>query len=207
MNEADRPLPQQPGFLSRLDAWADRIESASVGRAGSDALLLLGRVLVGLPLLMNGIGQVAMPALIEAQMIIVGVSLAWKWPAILASMLGGLALAIGWRVRLAAALLIIYVVAATLLFHNTHTLVTGDDPLAVPDLALRMCEWYFYEFKGVAAPVSEELLRGCGSYRLFFDGAKTMDHFTMLVPCLLLLIATGGGAYSLENVLRRRRRD
>ena len=134
----------------------------------------------------------------------VGVNLAWKWPAIMASLLGGLAIVLGWRVRLAAALLIIYVVTATLLFHNTQMLVASDDPLAVPDLALRMCKWYLYDYKGIAGPVSDDFLHGCAVYRLWFDGAKTMDHLTMMVPALLLLVVTGGGRYSLESLLRKK---
>jgi len=197
-------MVQEITAIARFDKWADSVEAGTVGRVGPNAVLLLGRLIFGLPLLMNGVGQIAMPELIESQMNMVGVSLAWKWPAIMASLLGGLAIVLGWRVRLAAALLIVYVVAATLLFHNTQTLVPSEDPLAVPDLALRMCEWYLYDFKGVAGPVSDEFLHGCATYRLWFDGAKTMDHFTMMVPALLLLVVTGGGHYSLESSLGKK---
>lgn len=193
-------------MLLRLDAWADRLEAGTVGRMRSDVWLLLGRLIFGLPLMMNGVGQIAMPGIMESQMTMAGVSLAWKWPAIIASLMGGMAILLGWRVRLASVLLIIYVVAATLLFHNTHTLASGDDPLAVPELATRMCEWYIYEFKGVTTPVSADFLQGCGVYRLWFDGAKTMDHFTMMIPVLLLLAGCGGGSWTLENALRNRRK-
>lgn len=187
------------GVLAGIDGWTRRFESRSVGRLQPDAWLLLARVLLGLPLVMNGVGQLAMPALMAAQMDMVGLNLAWKWPAILASLLGGLCIVVGWRIRLAAALLVLYVIPATLLFHNTHTLVRGDDPLAVPELALRMCRWYVYDFKDVASAVSDDFLKGCAAYRLFFDGAKTMDHFTMLIPALLLMVGAGAGRFSLDH--------
>ena len=64
-----------------------------MGRIPADVWLLLARVLLGLPLVMNGVGQLAMPALMDAQMNMVGIDLVWKWPAIRASLLGGLAAA------------------------------------------------------------------------------------------------------------------
>ena len=191
-------------ILRRIDGWTRGLENRSVGRIPADVWLLAARILLGFPLVMNGIGQILTPAPMEAQMSLVGVSLAWKWPAILASLLGGLAVLVGWRIRLAAALLVIYVVAATLLFHNTQNLVIGNDPMAVPELALRMCRWFIHDFKGVTTPVSNDFLRGCGVYRLWFDGAKTMDHFTMLVPLLLVLAGTGGGRYGLEHWLAKK---
>lgn len=204
MEDLTRMTVQNVTAIAVVDRWADAIERGTVGRVRADAVLLLGRLIFGLPLLMNGVGQIAMPGLMESQMNMVGVSLVWKWPAILASLTGGVSIVLGWRVRLAAALLIVYVVAATLLFHNTHTLVTSGDPLAVPDLALGMCKWYVYDFKGVSAPVSDEFLHGCAVYRMWFDGAKTMDHLTMMVPALLLLIVTGGGRYSVESYLSKK---
>ena len=208
MSDRPRLSASAVGPLARFDAWAETLESHSAGLVPADVALLVARVIFGFPLLMNGVGQIAMPGIMEAQMSLFGVSLAWKWPAILASLLGGLAILVGWRVRLAAALLVIYVVAATLLFHNTHTLLDGDDPLAVPELARRLCEWHVYDFKGVArGQVSEEFIHGCAVYRLWFDGAKTMDHLTMMVPALLMLVATGGGRYSIEAFFRRRRKD
>jgi uncharacterized membrane protein YphA (DoxX/SURF4 family) len=198
---------RQSGPLLQLDSVADGIESGSIGRIKPDVWILIGRVIFGLPLLMNGVGQIMQPELIESQMNMVGVSLAWKWPAILACLLGGLAIVIGWRVRLAAFLLIFYTVAATLLFHNTHTLVTGSDPLEVPQLARQMCEWYVYDFKKIpAGTLSEDFFKGCGVYRLWFDGAKTMDHFAMMLPMLLVLAGIGGGTYSLEHYFRRKRK-
>lgn len=207
MNTQAQSGSRPSGPLLQLDAVADRIESGSIGRIGPDVWVLVGRIIFGFPLLMNGVGQIMQPELIESQMNMVGVSLVWKWPAILACLLGGLALVVGWRVRLAAFLLIVYTVAATLLFHNTHTLVSGSDPLEVPQLARQMCEWYMYDFKKIpAGSLSEDFIRGCGVYRLWYDGAKSMDHFVMMVPMLLVLAGIGGGAYSLENVFRKRRK-
>jgi uncharacterized membrane protein YphA (DoxX/SURF4 family) len=207
MNTQNASGSRQSSTLLQLDALTDRIESGAIGRIKPDVWVLIARIIFGLPLLMNGVGQIVQPELIESQMNMVGVSLAWKWPAILACLLGGLAIVIGWRVRLAAFLLIIYTVAATLLFHNTHTLVTGDDPLEVPQLARQMCEWYVYDLKKIpAGSLSEDFFTGCGVYRLWFDGAKTMDHFGMMIPMLLVLVGVGGGAYSVEHVLRKRRK-
>lgn len=192
--------------LSRLDELTRTLEERTVGLVPADAYLLLARIILGFPLLMNGVGQIAMPGIMEDQMNMVGVSLAWKWPAILASLLGGLAILLGWRVRLAAVLLIVYVIPATLLFHGTQNLVTGDDPLEVPELAIRLCQWQVTDFKGVTTPVSADFLRGCGFYRLWFDGAKTMDHFTMLIPALLLLAGAGAGHFSLDRFFSRNRK-
>ncbi len=206
MNTQNQSGSRQSSPLLKFDAVADGVESASVGRIKPDVWVLIGRIIFGLPLLMNGVGQLAQPELIESQMNMVGISLVWKWPAILACLLGGLAIVFGWRVRLAAFLLIIYAVIATLLFHNTHTLVSGSDPLEVPQLARQMCEWYVYDFKKVpAGSLSDDFMTGCGVYRLWFDGAKMMDHFTMMVPMLIVLAGIGGGRYSLEHAFRKRR--
>ena len=189
-----------------MTTLASGIVQTRLGDTTSNAVLFIARVLFGFPLMMNGVGQIVMPGLMESQMDMVGVSLVWKWPAILASLLGGLAILTGWQVRLASFLLIIYVVTATVLFHNTHMLADGAEPLAVPQLATEHCTWFLEDFKGISDP-DPDLIRGCAMYRLFFDMAKFMDHITMMVPALLLLIVTGGGRWSVEGWLARRRKD
>ena len=187
-------------LLNKLDAATAAAERRALGWVADDVWPLAARVILGVPLIMNGIGQMAQPQILIDQMNIHGVPLAWMWPAILASLLGGWAIVLGWRIRAAAVLLLVYTVAATVLIHGSF--IGWADKAAAPAVSLEACRWWVGFEKLPAA--SEEFIRGCGFFKTLGDLFTFQKHVTMLVPALLLLMA-GGGRYSLEEWLGRKR--
>jgi putative oxidoreductase len=83
-------------------------------------LPLLGRILIGLPFLMSGIGKIAAYGTTTAYITSVGLPLApFGWAiAIVLEVGGGLSLLLGFRVRPVALGLSLFTVAAAVLFHH-----------------------------------------------------------------------------------------
>lgn len=86
----------------------------------SDALALTGRILLATIFLLSGVGKLADPAGTAAYVASAGLpapALA-AWSAALLETLGGIALAVGFRVRLFAAALAGFSLIAAILFHS-----------------------------------------------------------------------------------------
>lgn len=79
---------------------------------------LLGRVMLALIFILAGIGKIMDPAGTSAYMESMGVSSMLLWPSALLELLGGIAIAVGYRTSLAAVLLAIFSIAAGVLFHS-----------------------------------------------------------------------------------------
>jgi|GEM_PF-5127231 len=186
--------------LCKLDGVTAEIEQKAIGWVSKDVWLFLARFLIGAPLIMNGVGQMAQPEIMIAQMNMYGLSLAWMWPAIMASFLGGWAIVLGWRIRTAALLLIVYSIPATLIFHGSF--MGWENKAIVPAVNLEYCRW-FVGFEKLP-PQSAEFIQGCGFEKGLADMFIFMKHITMLIPSLLLLMV-GGGRFSLEAWLQKKR--
>ncbi len=186
--------------LYKLDGSLAMIEQSCLGWISKDFWLFLARFILGAPLIMNGLAQMAQPEIMIAQMNMYGVSVGWMWPAIMASFLGGLALVLGWRIRTAAILLVIYTAAATYLFHGSF--LGWENKAVSPPVSLEACRWWVGFEKLPAA--SDEFIRGCGFYKTLGDLFIFQKHVTMLIPALLLLMG-GAGRFSLEARLEKKR--
>jgi putative oxidoreductase len=83
-------------------------------------LPLIGRVLLGLIFVLSGFGKLSDPAGTAGYMTAYGLPYAnvLVWPTGLIEFGGGLLLMLGWHARWAAAALILFVIAATLVFHQ-----------------------------------------------------------------------------------------
>lgn len=219
--------------ILKLDDTFARLENAIVfvfGLLSANIYLLIARIIFGLPLIMNGVSQLgAMSGLLDAQMQISGIDPVWKVPAALASLLAGLAILLGYRIRLAALLYIFYVVAATLMVHNSHTLLANgidvfeiegstigtfnmasgrlvEGPTLLPEYARKNCEWYIKDFRQMKGKiVNDDFVLGCSLLRVELDQTISMRHFTIFVPALLFLIAAGAGRFSIEGWLSSKR--
>ena len=79
---------------------------------------LLGRIMLALIFILAGLGKIQDPAGTAGYMQSAGVPGILLWPTIALEMLGGLALALGYKTRYAAFTLAIFSVVAALMFHR-----------------------------------------------------------------------------------------
>jgi len=189
----------------KLDGATAAIEKRLFGWISADVWLLVGRIVLGVPLIMNGVGQavgelVGPEKMMSAMMTMRGVSLHWMWPAILVSFFGGWAILLGWRIRLALLMVAIYTVFATVMFHGSF--VGWENKLVPPAFNLDACRAMIAWDK--LPPASDEFIKGCAYFRTWSDMFAFQKHLTMLIPALLLLMA-GAGRYSLDEWARRKR--
>ncbi|MCH9799883.1 MAG: DoxX family protein [Betaproteobacteria bacterium] len=78
----------------------------------------LGRLMLALIFILAGVGKVTDLAGTSAYMEAMGVPSALLWPTILLEILGGIAIAIGYKTALAALGLALFSIAAAVLFHS-----------------------------------------------------------------------------------------
>ena len=78
----------------------------------------LGRLMLAFIFIVAGIGKLADIAGTSAYMAAMGVSSTLLWPTILLELLGGIAIAIGYKTGIAAFALAIFSIAAAVLFHS-----------------------------------------------------------------------------------------
>lgn len=78
---------------------------------------LVGRIMLALIFILAGIGKVMDPAGTVGYMQAMGVSTMLLWPSAALEILGGLAIAVGYKTHLAAFLLAVFSIIAALLFH------------------------------------------------------------------------------------------
>lgn len=78
----------------------------------------LGRTMLALIFILAGFGKIMDPAGTVGYMQSAGVPGILLWPTIALELLGGLALAVGFKTRYAAYLLAIFSIAAAVIFHN-----------------------------------------------------------------------------------------
>jgi len=79
---------------------------------------LLGRIMLALIFILAGVGKVMDPAGTSGYMEAMGVPTILLWPTILLEIIGGIAVAVGYRTALAAAALAIFSIVAAVLFHS-----------------------------------------------------------------------------------------
>ena len=79
---------------------------------------LLGRVMLALIFILAGVGKIMDPAGTVGYMQAMGVSSMLLWPTILLEILGGIAIAVGYKTPLAAIALALFSIAAAVLFHS-----------------------------------------------------------------------------------------
>jgi putative oxidoreductase len=98
------------------------VESGKVSRSSSaqDKIALVGRVLLAAIFVMSGLGKVAAPAATLAYMKAAGLPLAplGLAGAALVELGGGVALILGYRTRVAAAVLAVFALITALVFHS-----------------------------------------------------------------------------------------
>lgn len=82
---------------------------------------LLGRVMLALIFILAGIGKIMDPAGTSAYMESMGVTSMLLWPSALLELIGGVAIAVGYRTSLAAILLAVFSIVAAVLFHSDFT--------------------------------------------------------------------------------------
>lgn len=78
---------------------------------------LMGRVMLALIFILAGVGKIMDPAGTTGYMQAMGVSTMFFWPAVALEILGGLAIAVGYKTHFAALLLAIFSITAAVLFH------------------------------------------------------------------------------------------
>ena len=79
---------------------------------------LVGRVLLALIFILAGIGKISDPAGTVGYMQSVGLPSILLWPTIALEVLGGIAVAIGFKTRYAAFALALFSIAAAVIFHR-----------------------------------------------------------------------------------------
>lgn len=79
---------------------------------------LVGRVLLALIFIMAGIGKISDPAGTVGYMQSVGLPSILLWPTIALEVLGGIAVAVGFKTRYAAFALALFSIAAAVMFHR-----------------------------------------------------------------------------------------
>ncbi len=188
-----------------VDGAIARIEKALFGWISADVWLLVGRIILGLSLIMNGVGQamgelVGPEKMMSAMMTMRGVSLDLMWPAILVSFLGGWAILLGWRIRTTVFLVGVYSVVATVMFHGTF--MGWENKQVMPPFNLEACRAMIAWDK--LPPASDEFVKGCAYFRTMSDMFSFQKHFTMLLPALMLLMA-GAGRFSVDGWTRKKR--
>ncbi len=78
----------------------------------------LGRLMLALIFILAGVGKVTDLAGTSAYMEAMGVPSSLLWPTILLEILGGIAIALGYKTALAAAALALFSIATAVLFHS-----------------------------------------------------------------------------------------
>lgn len=78
---------------------------------------LIGRIMLALIFILAGIGKIIDPASTMGYMQAMGVPSMLFWPTIMLEVLGGLALAVGYKVPLVAFALAVFSIIAAVLFH------------------------------------------------------------------------------------------
>ena len=133
-----------------------------------DALLLAGRITLGIIFVKSGLQKLMALGPFAASLANRGIPASDTWALIGATVefVGGILIVTGFRTRAAALLMILFVITATGISHR------------------------FWEFADVAARRSQE--------SQFFKNLSMIGGF-------LLLFVTGGGRYSLDGWLSRRR--
>ncbi len=88
-------------------------------RTAQNWVALIGRIALALIFILSGVGKLEALTATESVMTSHGIPAAplLIWPIIAVELLGGLALAVGWKARWAAAILALFIVPATLIFH------------------------------------------------------------------------------------------
>ncbi|MFW5432268.1 MAG: DoxX family protein [Methylophilaceae bacterium] len=79
---------------------------------------LIGRVMLALIFILAGVSKIMDPAGTSSYMQSMGVSSMLLWPTILLELLGGIALAVGYRTSITAFSLALFSIAAAVLFHS-----------------------------------------------------------------------------------------
>lgn len=79
---------------------------------------LIGRVMLALIFILAGVGKIMDPAGTTGYMQAMGVPVMLLWPTVALEILGGLAIAIGYKTHLAAFLLAIFSITAAVFFHT-----------------------------------------------------------------------------------------
>ncbi len=79
---------------------------------------LIARILLALIFIMAGIGKIIDPAGTSGYMDAMGVPSILLWPTIALELLGGIAIAIGYKTSIAAFALAVFSIAAAILFHH-----------------------------------------------------------------------------------------
>jgi len=79
---------------------------------------LSGRILLALIFIISGLGKLANPAGTSGFMESMGVSGILVWPTIALEVLGGIALVVGFKTRIAAFALAVFSIAAAVIFHH-----------------------------------------------------------------------------------------
>lgn len=79
---------------------------------------LIGRILLALIFIISGLGKIANPADTAGFMESMGVPGMFVWPTIALEVLGGIALVIGFKTRIAAFALAVFSIAAAVIFHH-----------------------------------------------------------------------------------------
>ena len=141
----------------------DRLPSTT-----EDRLLLIGRVLLGVIFLNSGLGKLLALGAFATSLESRGIPAPQVLAAVGASVefFGGVLVILGLKTRLAGALLILFVIVATLIAHR------------------------YWDVAEAAARRGQEIH--------FFKNVSILGGF-------VLLVATGGGRYSIDAVLRRRK--
>lgn len=192
-------------ILLRLDGATAAVERALFGWISADVCLLIGRVVLGFSLIMNGLGQamgelVGPEKMMSTMISMRGVSLDWMWPAIMVSFLGGLGILLGWRIRTTVFVVGFYSVVATVMFHGTF--LGWENKQVMPQFNLDVCRAMIGWDK--LPPASDEFINGCAYFRTMSDMFSFQKHFTMLLPALILLMA-GAGRLSVDEWTRKKR--
>jgi len=84
----------------------------------SGVVQLIGRVMLALIFILAGIGKIMDPAGTSGYMESMGVTSLLMWPTVALELLAGIALAVGYRSKLAATTLALFCLVAAALFHN-----------------------------------------------------------------------------------------
>lgn len=79
---------------------------------------LLGRMMLALIFILAGVGKIIDPAGTSQYMEMMGVPAVLLWPTVFLEVVGGIALAVGYKTALAAFALALFSIAAAVLFHT-----------------------------------------------------------------------------------------
>lgn len=121
----------------------------------------LGRLMLAFIFIVAGVGKLADLTGTSAYMEAMGVSSTLLWPTILLEVLGGLAIALGYKTGLAAFALAVFSVAAAVLFHTDFT-----DKIQM-----------ILFLKNIAMAGGLLILASAGATAYSFDRKKQQAHF------------------------------